>query len=211
MKLERYADCPYVDKCNEIPTECEKCTQRKAMQYQLQESGLPKNRWRPDDLYPDNCDLEIFKDLAYIKKEIVDMVRKTNDIIYLCCPSNPNIASSWAVKMLLRYLDKTEFIAWRGTKPTGKYINLPQFFRDSKDFDDKKNLNYEGYSLVVVDGITEEVLASMTNYDKVSMGILIGQRYNSCTIFAGSVLPEYLSKQFSVKLGYSFVMRGKYI
>ena len=175
MKLERYSDCPYVSKCTAPPIECEKCTQRKAMLFQLKESNLPEYRWKPLTLYPTPDDKPIFETLMSFKADIEDIV-DNRESIYLMNPVSSKICSDWAVKLFLRYLDRTEFIAWKMDISTGKYLYLPQYFRDTKNFDNKKDIasNIDEYELVVLDGLDYSL--NMTQYDMTTLRILFDKR-----------------------------------
>ena len=99
---------------------------------QLELSNLPTMYKKPFSIYRVDNDAEQYDELDKLKGQtLVDFVNNGNNL-YICSTTCGNAKTTWAAKILLRYLDCT----WKGSYdfPRGLFVNIPTFLLDIKKF-----------------------------------------------------------------------------
>ena len=123
-------DCWYREVCLQ---ECEwSCIRYLEMSYLMDNSGIPKAKQRPIDLYPNDIDYDEFVRLSEIKQHIDEFV-KAGKNLYITSAITGNGKTSWAIKLLLKYFDKVW--AGNGFKVRGYFVHVPTLLLNLKDFD----------------------------------------------------------------------------
>lgn len=124
-------DCWYREVCNK-PDCTEHCIRFSEMQFLTEHSGIPKARQNLKNLalVPEQCDLEVFRQLQEIKNSIVDIVQR-GESIYIYSDHFGNGKTTWSIKLLLKYFDSI----WNGNgfRVRGLFIHVPSFLNKLKD------------------------------------------------------------------------------
>lgn len=201
MDKERNSECWYKNNCND---DCNICTTFVQMKYQMDNSGLPKAKQQPIELFitdENKVDREAYKRLADIRHNIVEFVNNGNNL-YLCSKYTGNGKTSWAVKMLQTYFHYTAEGNYENLK--GMYISVADILLKLKDFNNpisnKYKENIENVDLVIWDDIA---LTSISNYDYSQLYNMINNRIfsNKSNIFTSNTTNiNELSKLVGVKL-----------
>ena len=125
-------NCWYKDTCNLYQSlNCsESCIRYSEMKYLLENSNLPINKYIPDKLIPEECDLIAFNRLANIKSDILWFVQSGNNL-YITSNHTGNGKTSWAIKLLLKYFN--EIWPGNGFNKKGLYIHTPTFLSQIKN------------------------------------------------------------------------------
>lgn len=183
------SECWYVSVCGD--KNCSTCVRYSEMLYLMQNSGLPKAKWHPIDLYASTKnDKEMFQRLADIKRDIVDFV-ETGSNLYIASKYTGNGKTSWAMKLLFRYFD--QIWAGNGFRTRGIFVHVPTLLLKLKDFKNpvsaefKKNV--EQCDLVIWDDIAS---TELSNYDYSQLLMFIDARIlaEKSNIFTGNLIRE---------------------
>ena len=129
MERERNSECWYFTVC-QLDNSCDTCIRYLEMKYLMDNSGLPKNRQKPIELIPDDCDYEAFCDLQEFKNNIVQNVQESKNLFL--GGYNGNGKTSWSIKILLKYFD--EIWAGNGFRTRGMFVSIPTLLLQLKDF-----------------------------------------------------------------------------
>ena len=196
-----HEDCIYKEICQ---TECKNlCVRYSEMSYLLQMSEIPKSQQRIHKLYPDECDIPAFEQLADIQMNIEEFV-KQGEILYLYSKQVGNGKTTWTVKLLLQYFN--EIWAGNGFKRRGLLINVPSYLMKLKDTITHPDEHFSGIQhdiseidLVVFDDITA---TKLSNYDYTSLLAPIDKRIfgNKAMIFTGNYSPGELEPVIGKRL-----------
>ena len=182
--MDRKADCWYKKVCNY--DSCINCIRYSEMKYLIENSGLPKNRQKPQELVA-GCDYKEFTRLNNLKNEILDFV-ETGDSLYICSKATGNGKTSWAIKMLLKYFDC--IWAGNGFRVRGYFIHVPSLLTTLKDFshphNDIKHI-LDTVDLVVWDDIAA---TKLSEYDISQLLTLIDTRIvnGQSNIYTGNLV-----------------------
>ena len=156
MKLQ---DCLYKKVCT---NKCsESCVRYIQMNRLLELSNLPIKYQTPVKIISVDEDRPSYVELAKIKDNIDDFVNKGKNL-YICSSTCGNAKTSWAVKLMLKYFDKTWPNSYDVTR--GLYVHVPTLFSDIKNFGsipDYVNRIMEA-DLVIWDDIA---LSKLTEYE----------------------------------------------
>ena len=123
-------DCIYRDKCTHKPCS-ESCIRYIQMQRLLELSNLPVKYQKPIKIISVDEDRAGYIKLANIKDDIVNWVGKGKNL-YICSSTCGNAKTSWGVKLMLNYFDKTWHNSYDITR--GLYIHVPTLLLDIKNF-----------------------------------------------------------------------------
>lgn len=96
----------------------------------MEHSGLPKAKWYPIKIVPDDIDLPAFEQLATIKRDIKNYVEH-GKCLYITSRYCGNGKTTWAIKILLKYFD--EIWAGNGFRTRGIFVHVPTFFMQMKN------------------------------------------------------------------------------
>ena len=180
----RLQDCLYKSVCtNKCTSYCERYVQMNRL---LELSNLPENYQKPVKIISVDEDRPSYIKLAKIKENIEDFVRKGKNL-YICSSTCGNAKTSWAVKLMLRYFDRTWPNSYDLTR--GIYVHVPKFLSDLKNFNDPPeylNRIIEA-DLVIWDDIA---LATLTIYEHDRLLQFIDNRManNKSNIYTSNVV-----------------------
>lgn len=123
-------DCFHKKICtNKCYPECERY---RFFNNQLDLSNLPAMYRKPFTIYRVDADGNIYDKLNEFKGDkLVKFVQQGKNL-YICSTTCGNAKTTWAAKIMLRYMDCT----WRGSYdfPRGVFVNIPTFLIDIKNF-----------------------------------------------------------------------------
>lgn len=194
-------NCWYKDVCS-VDTCSNNCIRYNEMVVLLETSNIPKNKWTPVSLIPDDCDYDAFVELADIKDNINDFVSKGSNL-YLYSKCTGNGKTTWSIKLMLKYFDTVW--AGNGFKCRGLFIHTPTFLTKLKNFD-IKDLEFEQLKklLPTVDVVVWDDIAStyLSNYDYSQLLTFIDQRClsNKSNIFTGNLDKSGIEKILGSRL-----------
>lgn len=167
-------DCWYRDSCEDAGDECEMCQLFLEMNWQMENSGLPKAKQQIIKLRPEECDVDAFKNLSEYRKSI-DLNVASGRNLYLCSKHTGNGKTSWAIKMLQSYFN----LKCEGNYEhlLGMFVSTPQLLLKLKDFDNPVSYSFKqnltNVDLVVWDDIA---VAGMSTYDYTQLFTYIDSR-----------------------------------
>lgn len=123
-------DCFHLKVCK---TPCTPdCERYRFFNNQLDMSNLPAMYKKPFTIYRVDADEKQYDTLNSYKGEKLVKFVNAGKNLYICSKTCGNAKTTWAAKILLRYLDQT----WRGSYdfPRGVFVNVPTFLIDIKNF-----------------------------------------------------------------------------
>lgn len=201
--------CPYNDVCSVLNTgECNSgCVRYMEMDYLLYMSRIPKSKYLPTKLIPEEIDLDSFRRLNNVRKDITNFV-KDGCSLYIYSTNTGNGKTSWAIKLLLKYFD----CIWSGNgfTPRGLFLNVPQFLRmvtenvvnPTDEFIELKKL-ISSVDLVVWDDVGS---TKLSDYDHKNLLSFIDQRVlaEKANIYTGNLpgssLPQALGQRLASRV-----------
>ena len=169
--MERNSDCWYLSVCDE---DCSKCIVYPQMKWQFDNSGLPKSKYKPIDLYASDEDYESFTRLADIRENIVDFVEQGKNL-YLCSVNPGTGKTSWAIKMLQTYF---HYVAEGNLfNVKGMFVSVPDLLLRMKDFNNPLSNEYKenlrNTDLLILDDIA---VTGLSQYDYLQLFTLVDSR-----------------------------------
>lgn len=163
MAQQRNSECWYRHTCED---DCDTCVTYVQMKYQMDNSGLPKAKQQPIELYIDDTnkeDKKAYKELASIRANIVDFV-SNGENLYICSKYPGNGKTSWAIKMLHTYFHYTAVGNYDNLK--GMFVSTTDLLLKLKDFGNplpkKYKDNLENVDLIIWDDVA---VAGLSPYD----------------------------------------------
>lgn len=198
--------CPYSSVCKFFgdKDKCYAgCIRYMEMDFLIWSSQVPNLQKFIKPLTPSKCDVQAFRALQSIKESIVDFVRR-GDNLYLYSGNYGNGKTTWSIKILMSYLDKT----WcgNGFRPRAVFVHTPTFLKNLKDRISSPNAqfdelvkNVETVDLVVWDDIGS---TSVGNYDYANILSFIEQRKfaGKSNIYTGNLNSEELEEKLGERL-----------
>lgn len=172
MNELRVCECWYRSVCSEAPAGCTPtCVRFAEMLDLMQTSNLPRHRWFPTALVPEDADLNAFLRLRDIKDDIVSWVQEGNSL-YLYSTNFGNGKTSWAVKLMLAYFNRI----WCGNcfRCRGVFVSVPELF-------DRERLRISGDDSQFVDIRNQLLTTDLVIWDDVSAVRLTD--YNASLLF----------------------------
>lgn len=125
-------DCPYLKVCNlAYSDKCiHSCVRYMEMDYLIYSSGLTKHQTKIKPLLAKKADVQAFKELSDIRKNIKEFV-KDGQNLFIVSHQFGNGKTTWAIRFLLSYFDSI----WDGNcfKPRGLFVNIPNFIVDLRN------------------------------------------------------------------------------
>lgn len=169
MKNEK---CWYKDVCT---IECtNSCLRYIEMKFLMDNSDIPPTKQIPDKLTPEVQDLDAFTKLNELKLDIVDFVTSGKNL-YLWSEHTGNGKTSWALKLMLKYFD--EIWAGNGFRVRGKFVHVPTFLLQLKNFNDPLSEEYKNdilnCDLLILDDIAS---VGISQYDLSQLLLYIDNR-----------------------------------
>lgn len=171
--------CWYKEKCNNYSTnKCNyNCIRYMEMHYLINTSNIPNGNQFKNKLIPNKIDLDSFKKLDGIKKDIVDFVN-TGKSLYIYSQNFGNGKTTWSIKLMQNYFNKI----WigNGFKQRGLFIHVPTFLTKFKEVINKKDEEFEEMKkqLLEVDLVIWDDIATgkLTEFDHTNLLTYIDQR-----------------------------------
>ena len=195
--------CWYENVCSTVANNCRTgCIRYLEMLHLCEQSNIPENRWYPITLSPDKCDYDAFCDLADIKDDIGNFVKRGSNL-YLYSTKTGNGKTTWAIKLMLKYFNDV----WPGNgfKCRGLFIHVPTLITRLKNFssldDELGRIKSElpNVDLVIWDDIASTELSS---YDHSQLLTYIDQRIlaEKSNIFTGNLGNPEITKALGIRL-----------
>lgn len=199
MKVQ---DCIYKSKCSHKPCN-ESCIRYVQMSRLLELSNLPVNYQKPIKIISVDEDRPSYLKLAKIKEDIFNWVQKGKNL-YICSNTCGNAKTSWAVKLMLNYFDKTWHNSYDVTR--GLYVHVPTLLLDLKKFNNMPEYisRIAEADVVIWDDIA---LSTLTEYEHEQLLQFIDNRianglsniYTS-NIVDGKILADYVGNRLSSRI-----------
>lgn len=174
MEKQRNSECWYRFTCGD---DCDICTTFVQMKYQMENSGLPKAKQQPIELFIDEGNAEdkkAYRELASIRANIVDFVTSGKNL-YICSKYPGNGKTSWAIKMLHTYFHYTAVGNYDNLK--GMFVSTTDLLLRLKDFNNPVSAKYkdnlENVDLVVWDDIA---VSGISQYDYTQLFHIVDNR-----------------------------------
>ena len=194
-------DCWYREVCTQ---DCSfSCIRYLEMSYLMENSGIPKSKQKPIDLYPSDEDYDAFVRLAEIKQHIDEFVKDGRNL-YITSAKTGNGKTSWAIKLLMKYFDKVW--AGNGFNVRGYFIHIPSLLLNLKDFNNPNtDINKIKKNLLTADLVVWDDIAStvVSNYDYSQLLMFIDTRClnDKANIYTGNLnTKSALNKMLNDKL-----------
>ena len=172
--MERNSNCWYIDTCED---DCNTCSVFFQLNWQMHNSGLPKAKQKPIQLWVNDNnagDMKAFVRLKEIKTNIVEFVEHGNNL-YICSNYTGNGKTSWAIKMLHTYFHYTAVGNYDNLK--GMFVSTTELLLQLKDFNNPLSKTYldrlKNVDLVIWDDIA---VSGMSQYDFTQLYTIIDKR-----------------------------------
>ncbi len=168
----RKEDCWYKAVCTY--DSCVNCIRYSEMKYLIDNSGIPKNRRKPQSLEA-GIDYNQFVILSSVKEKIKELVENDDDFnLYICSRETGNGKTSWSIKILLKYFDQVW--AGNGFRVRGYFQHVPTLFNELKNFE--KNHDALKDVLKNADIVVWDDIAStkLSDFDIQQLLIILDQR-----------------------------------
>lgn len=189
-------DCWYKNTCKNYQDYCtNNCIRFAEMEFLINSAKIPKGNQFKNKLIPSQIDVENFKKLNELKKNVLDFVNN-GDNLYIYSSNFGNGKTSWAIKILQSYFDK--IWAGNGFKQRGLFIHVPSFLTKFKEVINKKDEEFEEIKDKLIDVdlvIWDDIAASkLTDYDHTNLLTYIDQRKlnGKANIYTGNLSGEEL-------------------
>lgn len=189
-------DCWYEKTCHNYKEGCKNnCIRYQEMNYLMESAQIPKGNQFRNELIPSPIDIENFKFLAEIKKNILDFV-DNGENLYIFSSTFGNGKTTWSIKIMQSYFNK--IWAGNGFTQRGLFIHVPSFLTKFKEVINKKDEEFEDMKkqLLEVDlVIWDDIAASkLTDYDHTNLLSYIDQRKlnGKSNIYTGNLNEEEL-------------------
>ena len=165
------------------------------LKYMLENSGIPKPKQTPVSLTPSKVDIDAFKKLQRIQKDIPNFVANGKNL-YIHSEIFGNGKTSWGIKILLEYFEHV----WFGNRfrVRGMFINVGWFLNKLKETISRPDKDFEEFcsyietcDLVVWDDIST---SGMSDYDHSKLLSYIDNRVfnEKSNIFTGNLKDDDL-------------------
>lgn len=189
-------NCWYAKNCNNLKDNCEiNCIRYNEVKYLMESAKIPKGNQFRNELIPKPIDVENFKFLTEIKKDIVNFI-KNGENLYIFSSTFGNGKTTWAIKIMQNYFN----LIWAGNGFTqrGLFIHVPSFLTKFKEVINKKDEEFEDMkkqllevNLVIWDDIAA---GKLSDYDHTNLLTYIDQRMlnGKSNIYTGNLNEEEL-------------------
>ena len=172
-------DCWYKNTCKNYNTNScnNNCIRYSEMNYLITSSRIPKGNQFKNELIAQPTDLENFKFLNEIKKDISNFVNNGENL-YIYSKNFGNGKTTWSIKIMQNYFNDI----WLGNGFTqrGLFIHVPSFLTKFKEIINKKDEEFEDMKkqLLEVDLVIWDDIAAgkLSDYDHTNLLTYIDQR-----------------------------------
>ena len=197
-------NCWYSEFCKNYKENCfNNCIRFSEMQYLMESARIPKGNQFKNELIPSPIDIENFKFLLEIKKDIVNFV-KNGENLYIFSKNFGNGKTTWAIKLMQNYFN--QIWAGNGFIQRGLFIHVPSFLTKFKEVINKKDEEFEEMKkqLLEVDLVIWDDIAAgkLTDYDHTNLLTYIDQRKlnGKSNIYTGNLNEEELIEALGNRL-----------
>lgn len=171
-------ECWYKNNCKHYKENCQNnCIRYNEMNYMIESAKIPKGNQFKNELIPSPIDVENFKFLAEIKKDIINFI-KNGENLYIFSSNFGNGKTTWSIKIMQSYFN--QIWAGNGFTQRGLFIHVPSFLTKFKEVMNKKDEEFEDLKkqLLEVDlVIWDDIAASkLSDYDHTNLLTYIDQR-----------------------------------
>lgn len=196
--------CWYDKTCNNYKEGCEiNCIRYNEMNYMIESANIPKGNQFKNELIPQPKDIENFKFLAEIKKDIENFVNNGENL-YIFSSRFGNGKTTWAIKIMQSYFN--QIWAGNGFTQRGLFIHVPSFLTKFKEVINKKDEEFEDLKkqLLEVDLVIWDDIAAgkLSDYDHTNLLTYIDQRKlnGKSNIYTGNLNEEELTEALGNRL-----------
>ena len=169
--MERNSNCWYQNVCTD---DCDNCIVYPQMKWQFDNSGLPKSKYMPIDLYASDEDYDAFVGLGDIRKNIVEFAEQGKNL-YICSVNPGTGKTSWAIKMLQTFFHYVAEGNMFNVK--GMFVSVPDLLLKLKDFNSPLSNEYKdnlrNCDLLILDDIA---VTGLSQYDYLQLFTLVDSR-----------------------------------
>lgn len=198
-------NCWYKETCNKFNTkDCnQNCIRYMEMYYLIESSNIPKGKQFSNKLIPNKIDLENFKFLNEIKKDIINFV-SNGESLYIYSQNFGNGKTTWSIKLMQSYFDK--IWAGNGFTQKGLFVHTPTFLTKFKEVINKKDEEFEvlKQKLLEVDLVIWDDIAAgkLSDYDHTNLLTYIDQRKlnGKSNIYTGNLNEKELTEALGNRL-----------
>lgn len=171
-------NCWYLKTCKHYKENCqENCIRYNEVNYMMESAKIPKGNQFKNELIPQAIDIENFKFLAEIKKDIKNFI-KNGENLYIFSERFGNGKTTWAIKIMQSYFN--QIWAGNGFTQRGLFIHVPSFLTKFKEVMNKKDEEFEDMKkqLLEVDLVIWDDIAAgkLSDYDHTNLLTYIDQR-----------------------------------
>lgn len=194
-------NCVFKAVCN--TPDCEKiCNLRMEFDFLVEHSDVPEGFREPKRLFPEECDLETFKTLDKIKKDIINFVNDGR-FLYLWSVNCGCGKSNFVCKMIMTYLAMIANYNGFNENNGALFCYVPELVLKTTDFKDD---NREAYlkalcerKLVVFDDIGA---VSAGRFAETNLSSIIDMRYRNklATIFTSNLSESGLENVLGARM-----------
>ena len=189
-------DCWYKDTCKNYQDCCaNNCIRYAEMEFLMDSARIPRGNQFRNKLKPSQIDVENFKKLNELKKNVLDFVVGGNNL-YIYSSNFGNGKTTWSIKIMQSYFDK--IWAGNGFVQRGLFVHVPSFLTKFKEVINKKDEDFEEMKekLIDVDLVIWDDIASgkLTDFDHTNLLTYIDQRKlnGKSNIYTGNLCEEEL-------------------
>lgn len=196
--------CWYRSTCNRlIEKGCSNCIRYLEMKYLMDSAQIPKGKQFNHKLSPSPKDVQNFKFLTEIKKDMLNFVANGENL-YIYSDKFGNGKTTWAIKLMQNYFN----LIWlgNGLKQRGIFIHVPSFLTKFKEVINKKDEEFEEMKkqLLEVDLVIWDDIAAgkLTDFDHTNLLTYIDQRKlnGKSNIYTGNLNEQELVEALGNRL-----------
>lgn len=192
-------DCWYHSICK---NDCSRCVKFRYIKRLMNMANVPVNLQKPIPLEANKEDLKAFKRLASIKDHIDEFI-ETGDNLYICSEHTGNGKTSWALKIMFKYLAYVYDIC-DIDEPQALLIYIPEFILSLKDFNNPPSKSYLNYVKTVPLVIFDDIgTGDISSYDYTQLLAYVNARQLAglSTIYTSNIVSlDELSNKVGDKL-----------
>lgn len=196
--------CWYEKVCKNYKANCQNnCIRYNEVNYMMESAKIPKGNQFKNELIPSPIDINNFKFLNEIKKDIINFI-KNGENLYIFSSAFGNGKTTWAIKIMQNYFN--QIWAGNGFTQRGLFIHVPSFLTKFKEIINKKDEEFEEMKkqLLEVDLVIWDDIATgkLSDYDHTNLLTYIDQRKlnGKSNIYTGNLNEQELVEALGNRL-----------
>lgn len=197
-------NCWYRKHCEKFNLNCEiNCIRFNEMYYMITSAKIPLGKQFNNKLIPQQIDVEKFKFLSELKKDMLNFVNNGENL-YIFSSKFGNGKTTWAIKLMQSYFN--QIWAGNGFTQRGLFIHVPSFLTKFKEVINKKDEEFEDMKkqLLQVDLVIWDDIAAgkLSDYDHTNLLTYVDQRKlnGKSNIYTGNLNEEELIEALGNRL-----------